>query len=640
MSLTVRTNHLPKNDARGHAPLNLAQIRCAGTFDVVVVGGGTGGAPAAIVAGQEGLKTAVIEPQSFLGGIGTGGGIHMYYHGIATGVQIAIDKRTSEWNARIGGKAKGFHPEAKKLALQEMADEAGVRCYYRTFFAGAVMDGEKICGVLADGEEGLFWLSAKVVIDCTGDADVAAAAGAPFTFGREGDHAPQPYSLAPGVMNGPDTVGFRNFDAGYCDPTNALDQTRAQFEGRSHLKKEKYDAESRMLYISPILGLRESRFIDAEYVITLADQQQQRRFPDAISRARAHYDNHAKDYENESEDSRLWVPIFGHWHTQLTHDVPYRCMVPKKIDNLLVACRAVGMTHDAHQLFRMQRDIQSLGEAASVAAARAIASGTTVRKVDVLSVQKRLVERDALPAEVLDGNGVGVNQIDEMEKLSIAELLATFGSKKEPFALREIVRRGPALHNELRAALTADNANYRLLSAIALALQEIADGAEVLKATLVSRREDPADAHRAGPRWLCALYLLDFLGLRKTGSIQLVLDLLNDPVLDVHKATAAVRALGRHATAAEALAPIQNALKRSDIKFELVLQHSTGPTGQPIISDRRFTLELAAAEALYKFAAADQAVSLAQKHTNDARALVRGYAEKVLAGFAQPATVG
>src|SRR5262245_9053774 len=107
MSLTVKTNHIPAADARGSAALHVAKLPKLGSFDVVVVGGGTGGAPAAIVAGQEGLKTAVIEPQSFLGGIGTGGGIHMYYHGLQTGVQHQIDERTAAWTARIGGKASG-----------------------------------------------------------------------------------------------------------------------------------------------------------------------------------------------------------------------------------------------------------------------------------------------------------------------------------------------------------------------------------------------------------------------------------------------------------------------------------------------------------------------------------------------------
>ncbi len=637
MNLTVRTNQLPTSDARGLATLDVALIPKLGTFDVVVVGGGTGGAPAAIVAGQEGLKTAVVEPQSFLGGIGTGGGIHMYYHGIQTGIQHEIDQRTAAWTARIGGKASGFHPESKKLALQELADEAGVQCFYRSFFVGAVLDGNALKGIVAENDHGIFWLEARVVIDCTGDADVAAAAGAPFNFGREGDHAPQPYSLAPGLVQNNESVSFRNFDAGYVDPTNALDQSRAQVLGRSHLARNSYDAASRMIYVSPILGLRESRFIDAEYVVTLEDQQQARRFPDVVTRAKAHYDNHAFDYENESRDAQLWIGGFNAWHQQMSHDVPYRCQVPKVVDNLLVACRAVGMTHDAHQLFRMQRDIQALGESAAVAAKVAIASKTTVRKVNVSAVQKRLVERNALPEEVLSGTGLGsiLPPNDELKKTDVAGLLKLFGSPRESHAICELVQRGAAAQAELKAAVRDGVDDQRLMAASVLALQKITDGVDVLKAVVLSRRADKAVHNRELERYLGAFYLLDFLGLRETKSIDLTLGLLTDGAPTHRKIVTAIHALGRVATKEEALEAVRAAIALK-VDTKLVLQNSMGAYGAPISDDRRFEIDLAAAPVLAKWGADAEALACAQRHADDPRALVRNFARKVLAQLQQP----
>lgn len=631
MSLTIRTNHLPDTDTRGRARLDLTQLARAGSFDAVVVGGGTGGAPAAIVAGQEGLKTAVIEPQSFLGGIGTGGGIHMYYHGLQTGVQHEIDRRTEAWTQRIGGKASGFHPEAKKLALQELADEAGVRCFFRSFFVGAVLDGHTLKGIVAEGPDGLFWVEAKVVIDCTGDADVAAAAGAPFVFGREGDHAPQPYSLAPGHVKN-DAVGFRNFDAGYVDPTNALDQTRAQLLGRSHLYQSKFDDANRMIYVSPILGLRESRFIDAETVVTLADQRAQRRFPDVIARAKAHYDNHALDYENESPEARLWIGGFSAWHMQMCHDVPYGALVTKKIDNLLVACRAVGMTHDAHQLFRMQRDIQALGEAAAVAAGVAIRSGATVRKAAVRAIQQRLVERSALPAGVLTGEGLGtvIEPDAELAQATVPVLLKHFAGRAEAHAANELVRRGPAIHAELIQFVQTGAPGEKLFAAVILALQDRTEGVEVLRETLKSRRNDPAHHNRGLPRHMAALYLLDHLGLKETGSLGMALELLDEAPQNIHRAVAVLRALGRHADRQTLLDAVRRTIRRSDIECKLVLQVSNGAMGQPITDDRRFELDLAAAQLLAVHGANEEAAALAQQHASDTRALVRGYARKVL----------
>lgn len=639
MKLTIRTNELPENESQGRAQLDLDAIPSRGAFDVVVVGGGTAGGPAAIAAGQEGLKTAVIEPQSFLGGIGTGGGIHSYYHGIQTGLQFEIDKRNDEWNRRIGGKVSGFHPEAKKLALQEMADEAGVRCFYRAFFVGVLMDGKALRGIVAEDAEGLFSLEAKVVIDGTGDGDVAAAAGAPFLFGREGDYAPQPYSLAPGVVRGGDFISFHNFDAGYVDPTNARDFSRAHLESRGHLYREKYEAGNRILYISPILGLRESRFIDAEYVLTLADQQQERRFPDVIARGKAHYDNHALDYENESAEARLWVSVLSNWRTQMCHDIPYRSLLPKKVENLLVACRASGMTHDAHHLLRMQRDMQALGEAAAVAAAQSISSKRTVRDIDVKKLQQRLVERKALPPEALDGKGLGsiIPADQNLATMGVPELLNTFGSGAEPAALREFLRRGKTAHAGLRAALKSDSPNTRLLAAIALGAQGLADGSEILKQALAARRPDTCDAHRTSPRWIIALYLLDKLGLHETDSLDLVLALLKDKQLNTNVATAAVRALGRCAPSETICSAVRAVLRRSDIDGNFVLQHSMGDRSKPIIADRRFELELAAAEVLAKNGAHEEAARLAGKHAKDSRSLVRDYARKLLAAVQEPA---
>ncbi|MCK6472924.1 MAG: FAD-dependent oxidoreductase [Planctomycetes bacterium] len=633
----LRTNRLPQHDVEGAAGAAPSALPKLGSYDVVVVGGGTAGAPAAIVAAQEGLKTAVVEPQSFLGGIGTGGGIHMYYHGLQTGVQHAIDERTAEWTRRIGGTAKGFHPEAKKLALQELADAAGVTCLFRTFFLGAVMDGARVVGVAVEGPAGAGWLEAKVVIDSTGDADVAAAAGAPMLFGREGDHAPQPYSLAPGWIKDGHSVMFKNFDAGYVDPTNARDQSRAQREARGLLSLERCEAENRLLYVSPVLGIRESRFLDAEYVITLDDQQKQRRFADVIARGKAHYDNHAFDYENESIEAKLWVASTGNWRMLMCHDIPYRCLVPKKIDGLLVACRAVGMTHDAHQLLRMQRDMQALGEAAAVAAGVAIRSGTSVRKAEVKAVQKRLVERTALEESALRGDGLGttLESNAELEAKDVAGLLACYGTKYEGPAQYELLKRGATAHADLRKALKDGDADRKLMAAVALGVQGLADGAEVLKAAVAERRADVInDGVRSGPRWKGAFYLLEKLGLRATKSIELAAGLLKDAALDVHQAVAAIRALNREATAAEACGSVLAAAKRTDIPCTLQLQVSTkGAGGRTGAQDRRFELDLAAAEALAKFEAYDEARALAARHVHDERALVRGYARKVLSGI-------
>jgi hypothetical protein len=650
MSLTIRTTTLPEADAKGSTEYTLTAVEPAGAFEVVVVGGGTGGAVAAIVAAQEGLRTAVTEAQSFLGGIGTGGGIHSYYFGLTAGLQSDIDARTAAWSTRVGSRATGFHPEAKKLALQELADEAGVTCLFRCHFAGVVMDGDAVRGVAFENDHGLVWLEAKVVLDCTGDGDVAAAAGAPILFGREGDASPQPYSLAPGHVD-KNVVTFRNFDAGYCDPTNALDNTRATILGRSHVARERYDELTRMIYISPILGVRESRFIDAEYVVTLKDQQDNRRFPDAVMRVAANYDNHSFDYENESEAARLWLAGYSGWRTNMYHDVPYRALVPQHVENLLVACRALGVTHDAHQLFRMERAMQTLGEVAAVAARVAVRlsddlpQDVTVRTVNVRQVQRRLAERGVVDADVLDERYATQGPLHGPEEAirngSVGDLLARFGTAHESEAMVELVQRGPALHAELVQALGSDTDDQRLMAAVALALQDKHDGVPVLRATVQARRADAAFRNQNMPRWLAAFYLLDHLGLRATGSIDLALAMLAEPAPNATTVVVAIRALGRHATADEAREAIVAAVANHDIETKQPMfsveamiaareSRSEGAPSYVFDDDRRFEVELAAAEALGTFGMDQQAARLAQPYLTDDRALVRSYARRVL----------
>ena len=642
MNYEVRTNKLPDGDAKGLAEYDLTAIRKLGEFDVVVVGGGTAGAVAAIVAAKEGLRTAVVEAQSFLGGIGTGGGIHSYLFALQAGEQLEIDLRMKEWNERIGGKAKGFHPEAKKLALQQIADEAGVACYYRCFFAGAVLDGDVLVGVVAEGDrEGLFWLEAKVVIDSTGDGDVAAASGAPFHFGRENDQSPQPFSLTPGVIMEDQIVGFRNFDAGYIDATNALDQTRAQMLGHAYLQRESYDTYSRMLYVAPVLGVRESRLIDAEYVVTLADQLQSRRFPDAVMRESCSYDNHARDIWNESFEGRFLMAGFGGGGGgRMTHDVPYRCLVPKRIDNLLVACRAVGATHDAAAGFRFERAMQSLGEVAAVAARIAIQQSedrpdVTVRNVDVRQIQRRLVERQALPAEVLDENyawkGPVVEPMAAFGPSTVEDLLAMFGTLSESDAIAELLAHGTRIHEDLQKAIKEGTENQKLMAATVLALQGKADGAEVLRSTVKARRPDSPVRSRGVPRWLGAFLLLDYLGLRETNSIDLSLEMLSDPDATAMSLMTAMRALGRHATVEEARDGILKAVQASasiDAKVRLARVHGT-PKDPVFMYDRGADVELTAADVLKAFGEYDEVAAMVAKYLDHPQALLREYARRI-----------
>ena len=108
---------------------------------MLVVGGGTAGAFSAIAAGREGARVTLLEASHFLGGIGAGGGIHIYYHGFTGGIQDEVDSRTNALSDLFGATQRlvGFHPDAKQIVLEEMATEAGVNVIYRTAPQGACL---------------------------------------------------------------------------------------------------------------------------------------------------------------------------------------------------------------------------------------------------------------------------------------------------------------------------------------------------------------------------------------------------------------------------------------------------------------------------------------------------------------------
>lgn len=374
------------------------------TADVAVAGAGTGGAMAAIAAARGGAKTLCVDPLSFPGGIGTGGGIHSYYYGVPGGLQEEMDARVEAAMAAFSARAQcvSFHPEAKKLVLDEMMREAGVEFLPDTMVYGVqATDGTVETVDIADSLGGQH-IKALQWIDATGDGDLAALAGAPFRFGRSGDGVLHAYSQSAGRMNfarSPVRMEVINFDAGWVDPTSSEDLTRARVTGIRQYLRDTWDHSSRVTYMAPAIGLRQGRHIETDYELTLADLIETRTFADSVGFTGAHYDNHAVDYEFESDEGLFWVWLLRQWRTRIHSDIPYRMLLPRGLSNVWIACRAAGMTQDAHQSMRMQRDIQRLGEIAGTAAALAVRHGGGSRQVPFAELRTALLASGALRVE-------------------------------------------------------------------------------------------------------------------------------------------------------------------------------------------------------------------------------------------------
>ena|GEM_PF-1488718 len=368
--------------------------------EVLVVGGGTAGVMAALSAARNGAKVILAERDGALGGVAARAGIHLYYYGLKAGSQVELDDEIHRAEKAIGWPAQGFHPEAKRLVSAQMLAEAGVETVYFAQAVEVIKSGNRVGAVVFETPEEALRIDAAVTVDATGDGDLCALAGASYTVGRDWDQVMNNYSLVPRCLYN-DRIGPFNVDGGWVDSTSARDVSRAYLEGRSHLFRLLGDAIAHEGFIAtpPHLGVREGRLILGEAVLTLSDLAENRTFPDAVMRCMTHFDTHAYDFANESLEAQIWVCIMGLWKERIGSEVPFRCFIPKGIDGLLIGCRALSMTHDAAVGFRMQRDIQQVGEVAGTAAALCAALRCEPRELDVAKLQERLVAQGVLKAE-------------------------------------------------------------------------------------------------------------------------------------------------------------------------------------------------------------------------------------------------
>jgi hypothetical protein len=353
-----------------------------GEYDVVVVGGGTGGAPAGIAAARHGAKTVVLEYLNGLGGVGTMGYISSYYYGYREGFTKEIDDGVKG----IGGYARprrgGWNVEWKKQWYRSELRKAGADVWFGTLGCGAYVDGRNVEGVVVATPEGRGVLLARTVIDSTGNADIAASAGAKCVY-TDGTSVAVQGSGLPGLKLG---AGYTNTDWTFIDDSDMIDVWRS-FVIAKKKYKDAYD-------LGQLIDTRERRRIVGEFTISPMDISTGRTYPDTIVISRSNFDTHGFTEH----------PVFAIRppdRKEMFVNVPYRCLLPKGLDGILVTGLGVSAHRDAMPVIRMQADIQNQGYAAGVAAAMAAESGKTVRDIDLKELQKHLVEKGNLPESVL-----------------------------------------------------------------------------------------------------------------------------------------------------------------------------------------------------------------------------------------------
>ncbi len=430
---------------RGADPGGPARTARTLETDVLVCGGGCAGSAAALASARAGAKTLLVEKAPFAGGIITSVGLP-YFDGIAhinskrivvRGIPLELLSKSGvcDPDARTVARHNPTIPNTFefKLLLDRLfqSQKPGLEVLFNSFVCDAKSVSGRLETVTVANKDGLVMVKPKVVIDCTGDADVAAWAGAPFeqnaqvqpltlhfrinnvaadlTVGsacRAALKAAQergelPLYYGPGVMFlfGKNEVYVHGVRVP-ADPTNAADLTRAEMQGRADahamFNAWKRDVpafkDAYFMEAYPWIGVRESRRIVGLHVLSEADLMESRRFDDAIATGCWYLDLHPNKTVSGSAndfDPKKVQPE--------PYDIPYRSLVPQGIENLLVAGRCHSATRGAHASTRVTVTAMAMGEAAGVAAAMSLRQKTGVSQLNGLRVRETLAALGAGP---------------------------------------------------------------------------------------------------------------------------------------------------------------------------------------------------------------------------------------------------
>lgn len=433
------------------------QVPVVARSNVVVVGAGPAGLSAAISAARNGCSVTLVERYHHLGGMASGGMVLVLDDMVNEGSEVVTTGIVSEFVDRMASQdgavfpppedclrnwdmwqkwarwgcinfhetgmpqsilhAVAFDPDTWKRVGLDLVHEAGVNLRLHSWFSEAIMDGSRVKGVICQTKVGRQAILADMVVDATGDLDLASSAGADFTLGQyivttvfrlcdvDTDVAeayeyanPEAYKALdrqarrviggawgmwwlktplPGIVwcNCPHMPGY--------DGLSPEGMVAAEYEGRERMMNLLAFARAnipgfenaRMLGAAEQLGVRQTRLLRGEYIVTKKDVTSRRHFADSVCRGRDYY-------------------------------TPYRALLPRGIDNLIVAGRHYSVESTAQKMSREIPPCMAQGEAAGVAVALALNANTALRDVDATAIQKQMRAQGADPGDIPSANAL------------------------------------------------------------------------------------------------------------------------------------------------------------------------------------------------------------------------------------------
>lgn len=410
-------------------------------YNLIVIGGGLSGVAAAVCAAREGLNVLLVERMGCLGGAMSNCSVYpfmkhaiKYADGTKRILSAGIFAEMCKRHRELGGVSeRGWQPEIFKIMLDRLVEEASVKVMFHTQLIDVVKEDRKISAVRLLGKHGIFEVNADYFIDASGDGDLMAYAGCEYQLGRESDGLCQPMTTnfrISGVdiekykedkprlqelfkrfneegkisvprenmlINGNLGEGVLHFNSTRVVKMNPLDSTDlslAEMEARRQVLeiynflRTNSDAfkNSTLVLVAPEIGVRESRKLKGVHVLTADELKQCVDFEDSIALGNYMIDIHNPD----------GVGTYRYrFQPEEYYRIPYRSLVPKEIDNMLVAGRCLSADHEAHSAVRIMPICACLGQAAGTAIAQAQHTGKTVHTVDISAVQSKLVANGA-----------------------------------------------------------------------------------------------------------------------------------------------------------------------------------------------------------------------------------------------------
>ena len=409
--------------------------------DVLVCGGGPAGVGAALCAAREGVSVMIIEMQDCLGGTATAGMMSHWVGRSSSKIMQEIFENTYQkardlgWTEENGVDRHYIYHDFQKIVLDEMMQKAGVKVLFYTKMCKAVVENGRICGVIAENKSGRGLIRAKCVVDATGDGDVAASAGVPYTKGRETDGKMQPCSIM-FKIGGVDyekavfpcsfetTVQTEKgelqalakqllpFPAGHvllyrqptpgtvcCNMTNAIGVDGTDAESVSDALRS---CRSQIVPIvrflrsyvpgyencwlmstASLLGIRETRHFEGRESLSAQDIVSAKQYDNWVVK-RAHFNFDVHNLTGPSLDA---TGVQHGWKQAEDYTIPYGCLLPKQVEGLLLSGRNISGSHLAHSNFRVMPVCIAVGEAAGAAAALSVKQNRNLSDVSVSDIQ-------------------------------------------------------------------------------------------------------------------------------------------------------------------------------------------------------------------------------------------------------------